>query len=489
MNVLRNIKLFTVALMMLGGSSCSSWLDVDLANRVEEQELFSKAEGFQKALAAVYSKMSGASLYGYQLTYGSLEVMGQLYDYNRLPSSWEYVKNLNYQNSGVRSQTGSWWIQLYSAVESLNNILEWSEKNAGVMSEAELHQVRGEALGLRAYLFFDLVRLFAPDVKTKPDAQRIPYNTQFGVKVPPLYTTQKVIDLILADLKQAEEYLKNDPIIGVKVYELLDESKNSDNKVPCRNSADKYVARMNIYAVKALMARIYLDTKDYPQAREKAREVMTSGCFALINRTKLTTETQTNNKDVLFSDEHIFSLRNKNIPEDAQVNCLQNNSSTQDVTLPLTVNYKDNYDIPSLDIRWMEWFTPGDLSTHLRKYYRDKDNAKTFFPKVPLIRLSELYLIMSESYLEEDMEQAKAYADTLRIARIGKAGKLATYSEDDFIAEMRREFPGEGQLFFMYKRRNHDILRDGGAERIPASEKAFMLLIPDSEIENGSVKQ
>ena len=41
----------------------------------------------------------------------------------------------------------------------------------------------------------------------------------------------------------------------------------------------------------------------------------------------------------------------------------------------------------------------------------------------------------------------------------------------------------------MYKRRNHDILRDGAAASIPASEKIFMLLIPDAEIENGNVQQ
>lgn len=483
MNILRNIKLFVVTALLLGMSACNSWLDVELVNRVEEQELFSKPEGFQKAMAAVYSGMSTTTLYGYQLTYGSLEVMGQLYDYNRLPTAWNYVKELNYSNSEVRSLTGSWWTQLYSTIESINNILEWSEKNAGVMSEAQLHQIRGEALGVRAYLFFDLVRLFAPDIKQNPAAKRIPYNTEFGVKLPPLYTTQEIITLILNDLAKAEEYLKNDPIVGVKVFEL------KDVEAPFRNSADKYVARMNLYAVKALMARIYLDTKDYANARIKAQEVIGSGCFALLTRSELTTESKSELKDMLFSDEHIFSLRNKNIPSNAEAMCITNNSETQDVTLPLTVTYINNYDISSKDIRWMEWFKEESLSTRMIKYYKHKENAKNYFPKVPLIRLSELYMIMSESYLEEDINKAKAYADTLRISRIGAEGKLAVYSENEFIAEMRREFPGEGQLFFMYKRRNRDILRDGATSSLPASEKNFMMLIPDSEIENGNVKQ
>lgn len=483
MRILHKLKLLIVTVLLGSISACNSWLDVDLVNRVEEQDLFSKPEGFQKALAGVYSQMASTSMYGYQLTYGHLDVMGQLYDYNRLPTDWDYLKDLNYPNSSVRSITGTWWNQLYSAIEALNNILHWCDKNASVLTKEELNQVKGEALGLRSYLFFDLIRLFAPDIKVNPSAKRIPYNTRFGVKLPPLYTTQELFDLVLNDLKTAEECLKKDPITDVKVYEMRDQA------TPYRNSADKYVARMNVYAVKALMARMYLDKKDFIKAREKAGEVIASGCFSMLKREEITTTTNPALKDMLFSDEHIFSLRNKNIPAFAQSVCITANSQTQDVSLPLTLTYMDNYDIPSKDVRWMEWFAQGDLSVRLVKYYIHKDNATNYFPKIPMIRLSEMYTILSETYLEEDVDKAMEYMDTVRISRIGNEGKLTTFSENDFIQEMRREFAGEGQLFFMYKRRNHDILRVGVANNIPAGEKAFVLLIPDAEIENGNVKQ
>lgn len=483
MKILRHIKLLVIAVCLGGMSACNSWLDVDLVNRVEEQELFSKPEGFQKALAAVYAQMASTSLYGYQLTYGHLDVMGQLYDYNRLPTTWDNLKDLNYRNSTVRSTIGAWWNNLYSAIESLNNILRWCDKNASLLTEDELNQVKGEALGLRSYLFFDLIRLFAPDIKVNPTAMRIPYNIDFGVELPPLYTTEKLFDLVLDDLKTAEECLKNDPIVGTKVYEMRDDD------APLRNSADKYVARMNLYAVKALMARMYLDKKDYANARVKANEVIASGCFAMLKREELTTTTSPDLKDMLFSDEHIFSLRSKDIPGFAQSVCITNNTETQDVTLPLTTTYMSNYDIPARDVRWMEWFTSGDLSVKLIKYYAHKDNAANYFPKIPMIRLSEMYLILSETYLEENIGKAMEYADSVRISRIGNEGKLTTFSENDFIREMRREFAGEGHLFFMYKRRNHDILRDGVANSIAAGERAFVLLIPDAEIENGNVEQ
>lgn len=464
--------------------SCNSWLDVKLVNKVEESELFSKPEGFRKALAGVYADMAASGMYGGDLTYNYLDVMGQLYDYSLLPSAYTDWKNLNYNNATVRSVTDGWWTSLYYVIEETNNILRWTEKNASVLTKEELNQIRGEALGLRSYLFFDLIRLYAPDVKLDPTARRIPYNTEFGVELAPLYTTEETVNLILDDLQEAEKCLTNDPIVGVQVYNLPD-----DKEGPKRNSADQYVARMNLYAVKALMARIYLSKGDLVNARLKAQEVIDSDCFALLKRSELIEQVVPEQKDMLFADEHIFSLRNKDLPTYAQSLFIQVNSETTgDVSLPLSIVYMNNYDVPSNDIRWMEWFSESSASVHMLKYYVAKANSENFFPKIPLIRLSEMYMICSESWLDSDIDKAKEYADMLRVSRIGEEGTLATYSEDEFIKEMRREFPGEGQLFFMYKRRNHDILRDANAGSIPASNNAFVLLIPDSEVANGNVK-
>lgn len=250
---------------------------------------------------------------------------------------------------------------------------------------------------------------------------------------------------------------------------------------------------MNLYAVKALMARIYLDKGDLTNARIKAQEVISSNCFALQERSEVVQATA-DEKDLLFSDEHIFSLRNENIADWAEIRLVsvQDTSASGNIYLPFSINYVNTYDVSSLDVRWMEWFsvfTEASI-TRMVKYYASAGNQNNFFPKVPLIRLSEMYMLLSESYLEEDINQAKAYADTLRIARIGEEGILTNYSENAFIQEMRREFPGEGQMFFMYKRRNHDIVQDAASGgNVTASEHIFVLPIPDAEIENGNVEQ
>lgn len=50
---------------------------------------------------------------------------------------------------------------------------------------------------------------------------------------------------------------------------------------------------------------------------------------------------------------------------------------------------------------------------------------------------------------------------------------------DILINDARREFVGEGQLFFMYKRLNRNILVENG--EITASEERMTFKVPDSQ--------
>ena len=102
---------------------------------------------------------------------------------------------------------------LYANIAAINNILEWSDKNASVLSDARRNQVRGEALALRAMHHFDIYRLFAPDVKLDKAARILPYQLKFGVETPAVYTTQEYLNLVVGDLENALECLKDDPIV------------------------------------------------------------------------------------------------------------------------------------------------------------------------------------------------------------------------------------------------------------------------------------
>ena len=50
--------------LILGGSSCDSFLDVQPKGEVLEGDLLKDAKGFENALYGVYAKMGSTNLYG-----------------------------------------------------------------------------------------------------------------------------------------------------------------------------------------------------------------------------------------------------------------------------------------------------------------------------------------------------------------------------------------------------------------------------------------
>lgn len=108
----------------------------------------------------------------------------------------------------------------------------------------------------------------------------------------------------------------------------------------------------------------------------------------------------------------------------------------------------------------------GDLEDYRLNWYKSfyiikytSDNSERFFPKMPMIRLSEMYLIAAEGWMEDDPEHAAELLQTLKQARTKSIVNKQTVTEEMILLEMRKEFVGEGQLFYVYKRLNHEYYR------------------------------
>ena len=457
-------------------TSCNDWLDVELDNKVDDDKLFNTAEGFKEALAGVYSSMSKSSMYGGRLTMEYVDVFAQYYNSN---STYEYWEDYDYENSGCRSIISGMWNNLYSCISQANCILEWADKNAGVLSESDRNQIRGEALALRAFLHFDLYRLFAPDVKWAQNAEGIPYNKEFGVSLPPMYSTKEVVQLVINDLLEAEKCLQNDPIQNVVPYMIRTSTSAGDvvDKA-AKDEMDKYVARVNLYSVKAMLARAYQARGEYVAAVSKAKEVIDSGKFRLLEATSI--DQSENMVDLLFSDEHIFSLRNKELSTYTKSIFKETSGGTTALRMEGSYNlYDGNQD----DFRYSKWYVDFDFI----KYVPDSNSI--FTTKVPLIKLSEMYLLIAECTYDTDPDEARRYVNMLRRHRIRGnqegAGDWMYLSREDIFKEMRREYIGEGQMWFAHKR-NRLNLSGGLTGTIEASDDIFVFPLPDAEIESGN---
>lgn len=462
-------RILTLGIMLFAFSSCNKWLDVKLVNQVDENELFSKEQGFIDALAATYNGIADQNLYGRKLSYELMDVLAQYYSYNSMGESYKRARDYNYKDAALRTQIDGIWSSMYASIASANNIIRWEEKNGDVMRPHIRKQVLGEALAIRAMLHFDLVRMFCEDIKFNHDAKGIPYNKQFGVSLPAEYTAAQCFQLVLDDLQAAEKNMEElDPINEHVPYLATD-----------KNVADKDVARMNKYAVKALMARVYLAKGDKINAVKYAKQVIESGKFRLLDY-KTSIDVDESKKDILFSDEHIFALRNKNIPEWSTA--LHFDVRTANTTTFALLPFGDAagiYGSNADDARYLLWFDLGKMTKYTR------GNVTTYFPKVPVIKLSEMYLIASEALYDTDRDGSLEYINALRRSRIRNATDWFFITRDNIFEEMMREYPGEGQLFFAYKRLNKAIKNNSGVGDIEPKKEIFVFPIPDKEIETG----
>ena len=154
-----------------------------------------------------------------------------------------------------------------------------------MLTDGYWNLMKGEALGLRAFHYFDLLRLYGPVYSEDPEMKCLPWRTEFNADQKSLESAGVIAQHILEDLTQAEELLKDDPL-----------NYKNDLNNPFLGLRKH---RMNKMAVKALMARVYLWIGDKENAALKAKEVIEQCGLELVI---------SNIQDASLYDETIFCL-------------------------------------------------------------------------------------------------------------------------------------------------------------------------------------
>jgi hypothetical protein len=145
------------------------------------------------------------------------------------------------------------------------------------------------------------------------------------------------------------------------------------------------------------------------------------------------------------------------------------------------------------DWRYKSWFLPGTSSGTTTKYYELQKYKRDFesnlhYLMLPAIRLAEMYYIAAESAYDIDPTGAVAWLNAVRhnrgyIVNVTVPDKATLIQE--LVKEARKETYAEGQIFYMYKRLNWNIPSQTGGST-PASDKIFVMPLPDNEIEFGN---
>lgn len=451
-------------------SACNDWLDVQPRSQIEDTELFSSESGFKEALSGVYSSMVNSNTYTKELTYGFIGILGQEWNYY-YSQSYDDAAAYDYDATIPTGYIRNIWAGNYNSIANVNNLISHIGGNKGLFSRDNHDVIEGEAYALRAFLHFDLLRCFGVSFAVNPEQPSIPYSTALDYHVFPQLTVRQVADAVSADLLTADSLLKgSDPIVTGRTI-----TESTDNGYLLNRQL-----HLNYYAVKALEARVWLWTGQWQKAIDAAKEVIGSGKFTWSTVANLQA-----GYDRSLADEQIFALNDLTLKADVADEYFDESSSRSfAVTRERLLDYFDN---ATQDYRYTFLFKTGTGANagyrYITKYDDPAGNNSYYRYKIPLIRLPEMYLIMAEAeYNLGETEEALASLNTLRTAR-----NLTALSEQpsdfllEIIKEYRREFIGEGQLFFAYKRMNRPAILYSDADAI--GQKVYTMPLPITETE------
>lgn len=479
------------AIVVLTLSSCKKWLDVSPVSKVSEEELFKSAEGFEEALSGVYSNCSNMNLYGFELTGGLPDALAQ--NYSIPGEDWLHYKQTtlyNYSDRYFIAKKDTVWSGLYNAIANCNLLLKNIESNGGVLTADRRQLIKGEALALRGFLHFDLLRLFAPSFKSNPSAKVIPYVNDFSNKVTDASSVLEVLTNVAADLEQAKELLRTvDPIVtaGYKVGYNTDKPSTEESSSTLFLQNRRH--RLNYYAVCGELARVNLYMDKKAEALTNALEVIKSNKFPFTATNDFIDPKPTNRDRILYK-ELLFAWYVPHLKD-----TVANRFSIGPKSLYIEKNTCDVlYEITGTggtDNRFKQWFILGGGGSYqwyeLQKYKREND-ANRHYMVMPAIRLSEMYYIAAECTYDTDPVNALLYLNTVRQNRGMRIDATANNKEamlTELVKETRKEMFGEGQVFYMYKRLNRAITGQIGGGNVTATDKVFVMPLPDNEIEFG----
>ena len=397
-------------------------------------------------------------------------------------------------NTGRMRQEPAWnytststmglWSSAYGAILGCNKVLtaidEGKFSRDGV-SDEQINNIKAENLFLRALAYFDLVRVYAQPygyIKEKGltgvEAMGVPIVLKDDLSARPSRNTVAEVyeNLIIPDLVEAERLM-------------------SDSYV--RAGVKDVVATVTKPVIQALMARVYLHHEDWQLAADYATKVIKNGRFRLLSGDRFVSMwdgsvdvAPQSGSEIIFevyvsqSDGSRSDLGDYlTAPEVAggagygDVRVSNDLIDLYDATdVRLTGLTKTNSKYPGY--RWSTKF-PGK-------------NGLLAYNNVPVLRISEMYLIRSEAiYRGATVSGVTAIDDLNRVATNRNAEAYASVTLDNLFEESRKEFLFEGHVFFDMKRLQKSLVRndyvlDPLTKDIDFPSYRWALPIPENDI-------
>lgn len=436
------VKIFLVT-TLLSAYSCNKRLEIEPAQSIDQSQALKTGSDVQAALVGSYTQLGNINFYG-----GRMFVMSELLgDHNELIWSGTFQGLTQIYNKTIPVNNGfalNTWLAGYAAINSANNVLSALD----VVLPANKNRVEGEAKFLRSAAYFELVKLYAKDWNNGDP------NSNDGVP------------LVLTPTREITEANKVARAKVAAVYnQIITDLVDAEAKLP---NANGFFATKN--AAAALLARVYLQKRDYPNARDAANRVIASNRYSL---TASIYDAFPYNGGNPFQNtsEDIFALQ---VTTNSGVNDFQTFFSADgrgDITI--SDDHLNLYE--SADERQGLFYTSGGSV-----YNGKNDNV---YGNVHTIRLAEMYLIRAETNFRlTTVVGATPLSDLNRIRNRVSLGSKLVITLDDILFERKLELAFEGFHLSDIKRLGVTTGYFTGGGGLAATSPKLVMPIPEREL-------
>jgi hypothetical protein len=451
---MKKLTLFLIAVGLIAlFTSCDDELATSPYDSIDADAAYQTVSDLDAGALGAYSTISGQNIYA---------INALMTDQLRRAST-NTGQGMQIFNHNIIAGDGTVegaWANAYIAIDRINRVLTAIESIEPQNADETLmiDRIKGEMLGLRAYLHFDLYRIFV-DYDADASGLAVPYMTESIISKPARATKGEFFNALEADLTQANTLLSS--------YGFFSN------------------LRMNILAVEGLQARVALYREDWASAIDHATNV--------INAVDLTSRADYPNLwDDSLQGEVIFKLRRTDGTID-----LTERSGNEDIFFFASNELSSLYDETD-DIRFSTFFQ-RNAPDEVQVFKYNKRTGLKNVADIKMMRVSEMYLIRAEAYAQpgssQDLGAAASDINALRAERLVSPIPV-TYSSsedaiDDIYVERRLELAYEGHRFFDLRRANLPITRieediDGATNTdtafLAADDYKMVYPIPQSEM-------
>lgn len=442
-NIIMKKIYFILVLISMFATSCSDFFDTAPSNKIPTTIAFRTITDVDNAVNGLYDLMSSSGYYGAAMfAYGDMKgddmqsseesgVCNTCYMFNHRPNS------LN---------AGSLWGRPFYILREAWNILNAiSEGKIQGEDQDKLNALKGEAMAMIALCQFDLTRCFGyPYTKDNGASLGAPLIDHLigTYEYPPRATVAQAYDYIIDTLEEA--------------VTLMSDEKNN--------------GRMNAFAARALLARIYLYHNDNQKAFDTAiqliKDATSSGGYALYTHETYISAWSINEK---FNSESFFEIANNvdDTPGRDSWGYLLNWYGYQKALV--TQKFADQLLSDPNDVRGQllkENKYAGNTVWWLYKWRGADIKTAPLESNYVILRLSETYLIAAEAGYK--LGGNAATQGLIYLNEIVKRGNpnnevsMLNYTLDRVLDERSKELIGEGHRYFDLLRNGKTIIRKGG---------------------------